>query len=365
MTIRPVPAFDVRNPAQAVEALPYLLGFQPDHEGMVFVLTYDTLNDRPLFSQKLTLPRNVEDPTETAHDLLHTTMHRLEEFSTGPTSILLYLCADEEGARDGHNAMRQHRGLADALILSAEIHGVDILGVTFVTPTHWWAYHDRNPHYRSEGMPVDGPDNPGPVTVNALAMGVPTPPSGAKIAAAFKPVTGTDADTHRAAIREAVRLRAERVQSSSFDAETERLTAILDRLLLNGGDGTPLTDLTPEQTAELIVGLRHRPLRDVALGYIAPNELARARELWAMLARRCTSDSTTFVAPPLTLAGFAAAVAGEIPAALIATERARNADPRYLMAELLMEHIMMTGSVKDLADAVREEHENRLRGRDN
>ncbi len=365
MNINSVPAFDVRNAAQAVEALPYLLTYRPDGpDGTVFVLAHDTLRDRPLFSQKFELPDDTDDPNQAAHQMMHNTLHRLEEFATGPADILLYLCASQEDASDGYNAMSRHQELADALLLSAEAHGVDTLGILFVTPTHWWAYHHDNPHYRVEGMPVDGPDSPGAVTMNARAVGIPTPPSEAAIVAAFEPITGDDAETQRAAILEAVGHRAERVRASSFDAETERLAAIFDRLLLGGGDRTPLTDLTPEQTAELIVGLRHRPLRDVALGYTEPSELPRARELWALLVRRCASTATTFVAAPLTLAGYAAAVEGEIPAALIALDRARTAEPRYLLAKLLMEQIAMTGSVNALIDRIRQEREDRLRGRD-
>ncbi|MBO1418712.1 DUF4192 domain-containing protein [Streptomyces sp. FH025] len=365
MNINTVPVFDVRSPAQAVEALPYLLRFQPDGpDGMVFVLAHDTLHDRPLFSQKFDLPDGEDDPNEAAHHMMHSTLRRLEKFATGPADVLLYLCASQQDAGDGHAAMTRHRALADALLLSAEAHGIDTLAAMFVTPTHWWVYHHDNPNYRHEGMPVDGPDNPGVVTMNARAVGIPTPPSQAAIAAAFEPVTGKEAEAQRAAILHAVGERADRVQASSFDAETERLTAILDRLLLGGGDGIPLEDLTPDQTAELTVGLGHRPLRDIALEYIEPDELPRARELWALLARRCASATTTFVAAPLTLAAFTAAVAGEVPAALLALERARSADPRYLLAELLMEQIVMAGSVDDIADVVRQEREGRRRGHD-
>ncbi|MFD7450331.1 DUF4192 domain-containing protein [Kitasatospora sp. NPDC059827] len=365
MNIHTVPAFDVRSPAQAVEALPYLLSFRPDgRDGMVFVLAHDTLHDRPLFSQKFDLPDGEDNPNEAAHRMMHSTLNRLEKFATGPADILVYLCAGQRDAGDGYAAMTRHRVLADALLLSAEAHGIDTLAVMFVTPTHWWVYHHANPNYRHEGMPVDGPDNPGVVTMNARAIGIPTPPSQAALTAPFEPVTGDEAEAQHAAILHAVGKRADRVRASSFDAESERLTAILDRLLLGGGDGTPLEGLTPGQTAELIVGLRHRPLRDVALGYIESDELARARELWELLARRCASTTTTFVAAPLTLAAFTAAVAGEGPAALIALERARSSDPRYLLAELLMEQIVMTGSVDGILDVVREEREGRLRGRD-
>ncbi|MFJ2866881.1 DUF4192 domain-containing protein [Kitasatospora sp. NPDC087314] len=365
MNINTVPAFDVRSPAQAVEALPYLLSFRPDGpDGMVFIHAHDTLHDRPLFSQKFDLPSGEDDPNEAAHHMMHSTLHRLEKFATGPADILVYLCASQQDAGDGHAAMTRHRVLADALLLSAETHGIDTLAAMFVTPTHWWVYHHDNPNYRHEGMPVDGPDNPGVVTMNARTVGIPAPPSQAALTAPFEPVAGKEAEAQRAAILHAVGERADRVQASSFDAETERLTAILDGLLLGGGDGTPLEDLTPGQTAELIVGLRHRPVRDVAIGYIEPDELPRARELWALLARRCASATTTFVAAPLTLAAFTAAVAGEGPAALIALERARSADPRYLLAQLLMEQIVMTGSVDALLDAVRRERDERLRGRD-
>ncbi|MFJ6777427.1 DUF4192 domain-containing protein, partial [Kitasatospora sp. NPDC091257] len=366
LTINSVPAFDVHSPVQAVEALPYLLSYRPDGpDGMVFVLVHDTLHNRPLFSQKFDLPSDTDNPSQAAHHMLHSTLHRLERFATGPADILLYLCASQHDASDGYNAMTRHQVLANALVLSAEAHGIDTIAAMFVTPTHWWVYRHDNPTYRTEGMPVDGPDNPGVVTMNARNMGIPTPPSQAKIAAAFEPVIGQAAKDQQAAIVSAVGLRAERVQASSFEAETDRLAGILDRLLLGGGDGTPLEDLTAEQTAELIVGLRHRPLRDVALGYIEPDELPRARDLWALLARRCASVTTTFVAPPLTFAAFAAAVAGEVPAALIALERAREADPRYLLAGHLMEELVLKGSAEDLADVVRQKREERLRGRDN
>ncbi|MFF4819889.1 DUF4192 domain-containing protein [Kitasatospora sp. NPDC001309] len=365
MNIHTVPAFDVRSPAQAVEALPYLLSFRPDGpDGMVFVLAHDTLYNRPLFSQKFELPDGEDNPNEAAHHMMHSTLNRLETFTTGPADILVYLCASQQDANDGYAAMTRHRVLADALLLSAEAHGIDTLAAMFVTPTHWWVYHHDNPNYRHEGMPVDGPDNPGVVTMNARAVGIPTPPSQAALTAAFEPVTGKEAQAHSAAIARAIGERADRVRASGFDAETERLTAILDRLLLSGGDGTPLEGLTPGQTAELIVGLRHRPLRDIAIGYIAPDELPRARELWELLVRRCASTTTTFVVAPLTLAAFTAAVAGQGPAALIALERARNANPRYLLAKLVMEQLVMTGSVDALLDAVREEREERLRGRD-
>ncbi|MFJ6380178.1 DUF4192 family protein [Kitasatospora sp. NPDC092039] len=365
MDINMVPTFDVLSPAQAIEALPYLLSYQPDGpDGMVFILAHDTLRDRPLFCQKFDLPGDKGNPNEAAHHMMHNTLHRMEEFATGPTNVLLYLCASRQDARDGHAAMTRHRALADALLLSAEAHGIDTLAAMFVTPTHWWAYHHANPNYRHEGMPVDGPDNPGVVTMNARAVGIPTPPSEAEIVAAFEPVTGKEAEIQRAAIQRAVADRAARVQASSFDAETERLTVILDRLLLGGGDGTPLESLTPGQTAELIVGLRHRPLRDVAIGYIEPAELPRARELWALLARRCASATTTLVAAPLALAAFTAAVAGDVPAALIALQRAHTADPRYLLVRLLMEAIALTGSVDDIADGIRQERADRLRGHD-
>ncbi|MFE7532192.1 DUF4192 domain-containing protein [Kitasatospora sp. NPDC057542] len=365
MNINSVPAFDVRSPAQAVEALPYLLSFRPDGpDGMVFVLAHDTLHNRPLFSQKFELPGGEDNPNEAAHHMMHSTLHRLEKFATGPAAILVYLCARQQDTGDGYAAMTRHRAVADALLLSAETHGIDTLAAMFVTPTHWWVYHHDNPNFRHEGMPVDGPDNPGVVTMNARAVGIPTPPSQAAISAAFEPVTGEEAEAQRAAILHAVGERADRVHASSFDTETERITAILDRLLLGGGDGTPLESLTPGETAELIVGLRHRPLRDIAIGYIEPDELARARELWALLARRCASATTTFVAAPLTLAAFTAAVAGEFPAALVALERARAADPRYLLAQLLMEQIVMAGSVDQIADSIRQEREERLRGRD-
>ncbi|MFF2620049.1 DUF4192 family protein, partial [Kitasatospora sp. NPDC058046] len=115
-------------------------------------------------------------------------------------------------------------------------------------------------------------------------------------------------------------------RSTMFTIHNDANATADDQLLLGGGNDS-LEDLTPDQTADLIVGLRHRPLRDVALGYIEPKELPRAREPWALLARCCASATMIFVAALLTLAAFTAAVAGKAPAETVALERARAADP--------------------------------------
>ncbi|WP_033355052.1 DUF4192 family protein [Kitasatospora aureofaciens] len=365
MKINTPPPFDITDPAQAVEALPYLLSYQPDGpDGMVFALIHEIQRDRPVFSQRFALPGATVGPREAADRMMHDILDRLEEFAIGPADVLLYLCAGREDAKDGYNAMGRYRTLADALLLSAEAHGVGTLGVMFVTATHWWAYHHRNPLYRGEGMPVDGPDSPGTVTRNARALGFPAPPSEAKIRAAFEPVTGREAKVQRAAIGKEVGLQAERVQASGVDAETDRAAAILDRLLLDGGDGTLLADLTPAQTAELIIALRHRPLRDIALSYTESDELARARELWELLARRCASADTILTSAPLTLAAFAAAVAGEVPAALIMLGQVRRVEPKYVLAQHILEQIVVTGSVAALVERMQDLRAERLHARE-
>ncbi|MFB8235496.1 DUF4192 family protein [Kitasatospora purpeofusca] len=131
-------------------------------------------------------------------------------------------------------------------------------------------------------------------------------------------------------------------------AEDERFIALLDSLLADGGDGAPVTDLPPDVVADLITGLRRRHLRDIAVEYVRPSELNRARELWALLARHCDPADQKSAAPLLTLAAYTALVAKERAAAAALIRQARTADPDYLLAELLARLVATGGAIDQL-----------------
>ncbi len=358
--IHTVPPFDITNPAEAVEALPYLLGHQPDGPGgEVFLVTCDTDERRALFSRRATVPPTGADPNTAAGDLIHFALSKLAEMGGGPAGVMIFVFPSQAGPDDRTSALRRHSAFAKALGRCAEQHGLAVLANLCVTPTHWWPYEHSDAPTLPAGTPVHGPQNPGPITMDAIAKGVPTPPSAAEIIAAIAPATGPEADRCKAALLKAARSRAVREAAHGKATEKAHLRTTLDRLLRHGGDGTPLSDLTPGECAELILGLRDRQTRDAAAEYIQPTELARARELWSLLARRCVSDRTALAAAPLTLAGITAAASGDPMAARIILQRARAADRAYVLADLLLQLLAQDGSISAFLEIVRAERAKR------
>ncbi|MFC8723002.1 DUF4192 family protein [Kitasatospora sp. NPDC057198] len=345
------------DPHAAVEALPYILSYQPDDpNGTILYVACDAKRRLPLSSQRVTLPLANQD--ETVSDLTHETLEELADREVESGGVLIYLCTGQVAKSGGNAAMRQYRKLADALAASAEQHGLTVLDVLCVSPSHWWSYRSSNPAFRDEGMPVSGPLQPGVLTMRAIAHGVPVPPSEAAILAAVAPASAVDADTCNTALLTAAQQRAARGRKAGIDAEFHRLCGVIDRLLCNGGDGTPL-NLSPVEAAELLLGLRDKKLRDRGAEYTEPQELKRARELWSLLARHCATNRTVLAAAPITLAAIAAAAAGELAACRVLLDRALEVDPDYVLAELLQEAIRRGLGIDPLLQTIREERRSR------
>ncbi|MGW4696905.1 DUF4192 family protein [Kitasatospora cineracea] len=352
-----IPAFDLTDPNAAVEALPYIMGHQPDGPtGKILYVACDAKQRIPLSSRRATLP--LEDQDEAIGDLTHETLEELSEREVESGGVLIYLCTGQVAKNGGNAAMRQYRPLADALASSAEQHGLTVLDVLCVSPSHWWSYRSPNPAFRDEGMPVNGPLQPGVLTMHAIAHGVHVPPSEAAILAAVAPASAVDSTTCNAALMTAAQQRAARGRNAGIDAEFHRLCGVIDRLLCNGGDGTPL-NLTPVEAAELLLGLRDRKLRDRGAEYTEPQELKRARELWSLLARHCATDRTVLAAAPITLAAIAAAAAGEVAACRVLLDRVLEVDPDYVLAELLQEGIRRGLGIDRLLQTIRQERRSR------
>ncbi|ROR42910.1 DUF4192 domain-containing protein [Kitasatospora cineracea] len=360
LPIQTIPQFDISNLVQAAEALPYLLGHQPDGpEPVVFIVSCDTTEQRVLFSQRIGIPPELEDLHGAASELIHFALAKLGELDTTAAGVLIFVLPGAGEPDDRTSALGRHYALAHALGSSATSHNLEVLANLCVTSTHWWSYEHADPADLPAGTPLHGPHNPGPVTMDAVFKGIPVPPSEAGMHAAFTPAAGDDAEPYKAALLQAAVDRARREKENGVKAEIARARATLDRLLMDGGDGAPLSDLAPIETAELILALRHRPLRDYACQFVEPTELPRAQELWSLLARRCVSDRTVLAAAPLTLAGFTAAANGDFLSAGIALRRAVKADQMYRLAGLVLDLISQTNSVDPLLAIAREERAHR------
>ncbi|WP_406205405.1 DUF4192 domain-containing protein [Kitasatospora sp. NBC_01560] len=335
MTMIDMPAFDVHDPQQAAEALPFLMGFRPDNSMVAFI--YDETNERPHGTARRDIPADPAEWNECAGQFFHTVLHLMGHPDGTANSLLLYLSPDPAAAANGYAAMRRYEPLAARLTEAATQHRVATLGTLFVTTTHWWAYDHPEPMYcRSEGMPAHSPDFPGPITTAAALGGIPMPPSLAEVHAQITPITGPLADAQTRSLDRAATRWNERIGSNSLHAEDQSFTTLLDTLLLDGGDGSPLADLDTDLAADLITGLQWRHLRDLAMEFTRPAELRRAHDLWTLLARRCTTPDGEIAAPLLTLAGYTAWASADTAIAVITLRRARQADPYYQLAELLL-----------------------------
>ncbi|MFJ8043753.1 DUF4192 domain-containing protein [Kitasatospora sp. NPDC096147] len=358
MIVHALPVFDVSNPAEAVEALPFMIGLQPERSIVAFV--FNQRINQPVGVVRISPPADPQDWPEAGDDLMHKVQLVLAQASSEADSILLYICPKGADFRSGKTTVAHFAPLAAVLSAAARTKGLAVLGTYFATGTHWWDL--QHPGQHPEGIPAHGPHNPGPVTTEAVVAGIPMPPSMAEIIARFEPGADAGPADDEAAVAAAHRW-VDRIRAEGPHAEDARFGDLLDRLLLDGGDGSPLTDLTPEVIADLLTGMQIRHLRDIGAQFVEPSEVRRAHELWCLLARRSADRDLRQAAAPLALAGFTAWLVGEMPAAAIAIEMACMADPSNRLAHLLAGALEAGTDVEVLADRMRALRKARLERR--
>jgi hypothetical protein len=125
----------------------------------------------------------------------------------------------------------------------------------------------------------------------------------------------------------------EQAEAALLNAGNLAIAEALDRQL--HGDGP-----TDDEAAWLSVLLRSIPIRDIAWGLIRGTGMAlfHHRALWQEVLHRAEPD---LVPAPASLFAFAAWRCGDGGIARLALERALDADPRYRMAGMLREAIVL------------------------
>ncbi|WP_049661752.1 DUF4192 domain-containing protein, partial [Kitasatospora sp. MY 5-36] len=117
----------------------------------------------------------------------------------------------------------------------------------------------------------------------------------------------------------------------------EQRLALLDQAFAEFRAGA--RELDADRTAQLLLALRDRLVRDRGVEYARPDELAPAERLWRFLARRAVPPYEGCAVAPLTLLAWTSWVAGDTATARVVLGHVLRLAPGYLLAELLYESL--------------------------
>jgi hypothetical protein len=316
MTSTDRPTLSVRSPADLIAAVPFLLGFHPTDSIVVVALR----GKRVIFAARADLPGPGDRAgAGAAADYIADVVGR--QRADAATVI-------------GYGPAERVTPAIDAVGAAVGRAGLRVLDLLRVTDGRYWSYTCEDP----QCCPADGvPFDPAASQIAAAAVfaGQVALPDRAALTGQVAPVGGP--------ARESMRRADERAE--------DRLVAVLDaapasdllggRALRAAGESAvraaidpqpDATGLSDDEVAWLSLLLTHIPVRDHAWERTDGED--RHLALWSDVLRRCDPE---LAAAPASLLAFAAWRAGQGALAVVALERAFEAQPDYSMARLLDE----------------------------
>ncbi|MEV5576592.1 DUF4192 domain-containing protein [Spirillospora sp. NPDC052269] len=308
----PLEPMKIRTPEDVINVVPYLLGFHP--RDSLVVAAFD--GPRNFAAIRIDLPGPEAKPLgleiEAGIAKILTGHHFAKAVLIGyGTEEAVLPCAD-----------RAHEALERA--------GVSVADCLRVHEGRWWSLTCANlACCPLEGKPLDATGSV--VAATATYMGLAAAPSREALAEMIEPD-----QTIQEEVQEAIG-RAERRLWRVWSADprktpAEAVSEFVQRLEdLRSRTRARENPISIEEIAELSVLLGNLRLRDEAVVRIGEGDNADI-DLWADVLRRTSPD---FAAPPATLLAFAAYMAGNGAMALVALERADEADSSYSLAALL------------------------------
>jgi hypothetical protein len=303
----------VSTPTELISAVPYLIGFHPS-DSLVVVAMHGS---EVIFAGRHDLPGPGEPPTDALH-LAAVVGHQAAE------------AAMVIGYGDPPAVTPVVRVAARALSRA----GIDVLDVLRVTDGRFWTYRGEGEHgWPAEGRPCASEHSA--VAAAATFAGQVALPDRAALLAQLEPVAGAERTAMTAATARAQARIADLVGPG---ADFGRLVRRAGRVAVRDAErryrsGGRLLDDEVAWLGLLLVDLQ---VRDYAWERVGTEEWHRA--LWLDVQRRV---EPTYVPAPAALLGFAAWRIGVGSLARAALERALEQDPRYRMAELVHEAVMV------------------------
>ncbi|GAA1981669.1 DUF4192 domain-containing protein [Kitasatospora viridis] len=347
----------MRGPADMAAMLPYLLGFYPDDSLVVIGLHGPELRQGGAI--RLDIPDDERSWSETATDVARLLVELSKERGRTPEAVLIYLCREPEP--DGSPPAPALRPLADHLLLAFRELGLPVKESLCLSAGRWWSFLCTDPACCSpRGTAVYTSREPRAVVAAATYAGLAPRGSRRAIAAGLAPIGPPESDVQRAALKQELARACEQLMTEKDGAERAFAATVelLEQAMAESRSGLPR--LTPEQSAQLIVGLLDKPSRDRAAEYAEPDELVAAQRLWRYLARRCVAPHTEYAKAPLTLLAWTSWLAGDTATSRVVLGMALELDPDYTLAILLHESLNTSLPPDGLLSIVRAERARRL-----
>lgn len=317
--IEAVPALKLRTPVDIVDAVPHLVGFQPENSFVCMSLRGS--RKRLGVVSRIDLP-----PVHYARQCASHAARYLKH--DGAENVIAIFYPPDEGRSNGRVV-----ALLDALAKALRKQSIDIVEALCVYDGRWWSlFCEDDECCPPDGTPIE-PDRTPLVAAEMAVKGRVVFKTRAELEQTVQPLAGAAAremDDALTRARSGVEKRAAEGGRAGVAAESIRLYGEAVRLR-QPGDGTP-TALSPDDAARLIVALDDVLVRDRILTWAEGDRGVALQQLLAELAPRAMPG---FEAPVLTAYGLCCYVQGNGALAGIALDRARMADPDYNLARLV------------------------------
>lgn len=342
------PQISLRSPAELADALPYLLGFQPDDSIVVVALH----GERGRFGGRLRIgiPADPEEWPAVADQLAACLKGNSVTRGASPEGALLFLCQDPADGESGEAVMERLRPLAQRLRVACGGLEMPVYEALCISAGRFWSYCCPDPVCcPGEGSRLSAPGTSAMAAAAAYA-GIHVRGSQKEMEAQLAPLGGAFAAPQERALDTAAAALVPRmlnfVSRDAVTSETLRLARqVMERLhaapAVGRRAGQAAADaqddalLSHDEAAKLILGLQDRATRDRAAEWMEGRDAAAALRLWRALARRCVGAYDEHAVAPTALAGWVAWSSGDEPSARVALGRVLTMEPDYLFAQLL------------------------------
>ncbi|AXK33390.1 DUF4192 domain-containing protein [Streptomyces armeniacus] len=342
------PRISLRSPGELADALPYLLGFQPDDSIVVVALH----GERGRFGGRLRIgiPTAPDEWPAVADQLAACLKGNSVARGAAPEGALLFLCQDPADGESGRAVTERLRPLAQRLRVACGGLEMPVYEALCISDKRYWSYCCPDAACcPAEGKPLSPPGTSAMAAAAAFA-GIQVRGTQKEMEARLKPLGEPFATPQECALdKAAAALMPRMLNTAGRDAlagETLRLARrLMERLhaasAADGSVGQTAADaqddalLSHEEAATLILGLQDHRTRDQAAEWMEGRDAATALRLWRALCRRCVGAYDEHAVATLSLAGWIAWSTGDEPAARVALGRALQTDPDCVFAQLM------------------------------
>jgi uncharacterized protein DUF4192 len=315
------PLIRLRSPIDIVEAVPYLVGFQPENSLVVVSLRGERL--RVGLTARVDLP-----PVESAESCAREFVGYLRRDNADRALVVFY-------PPSGGPAYPSVRPITDALTRQLTRSRIGVAEILCVSDGRWWSLHCTD----DDCCPPDGtPVSQGSTSITAAAMAVAGQvvlSSRAELEQTIAPVGGVVAAAMAPALRRADLQLADRVatgQLGDLTGETLGLFGAIVNRRVATEPGIGAEPLGIDDAARLIVGLGDVHARDEVITWFDGTWGEATRDVLTELVRRALPP---WDVPALTVFAWISYLQGNGAVAGIALERALTAEPDYYLAQLL------------------------------